>query len=279
MARFTVNSRPHIGTWSGGNAWIDTNGNGNWDPNNTDASNRDLSYAIGYTSDKDFAGNFAVPTRSTDRPATASANGFSKLSAYGLVNGTVSLAHRQRRRHARHHLHRSEPTSTASPSPATGTRPARPPPATTKSACTPAPTGTCSRAACTATAWAARSPVPVWQRGLPDRGRLRRRGHVDLATYDINTETFYFQLWDAGDQDWDIDSTINVGGDGIQLGANTRPVAADMDQDGITDIGLYTPVGTGGTSGSSSDWYFWLSNDPATNTRARLDPDADHRTR
>ena len=62
VARFTVNSRPDIGTWSGGSVYIDSNGNDIWDPNNTDASNRDLTYTIGYTSDKDFAGNFAVPT-------------------------------------------------------------------------------------------------------------------------------------------------------------------------------------------------------------------------
>ena len=39
-----------------------------------------------------------------------------------------------------------------------------------------------------------------------------------------------------------------------------------MDQDGITDIGLYVPQTTTGTTGTLSDWYFWLSNDPATDT-------------
>ena len=66
VARFTVNSRPHIGTTSGGNAWVDTNGNFIWDPNNTDASNRDATYAIGYASDKVFAGDFAVPATAAD---------------------------------------------------------------------------------------------------------------------------------------------------------------------------------------------------------------------
>ena len=49
-------------------------------------------YAIGYTSDKDFAGNFAVPTSLNGPAATAAANGFSKLSAYGFINSAVNIA-------------------------------------------------------------------------------------------------------------------------------------------------------------------------------------------
>ena len=47
VARFTVDSRPEIGTWSGGNEYIDTNGNFIFDPTNTDATNRDLVYTPG----------------------------------------------------------------------------------------------------------------------------------------------------------------------------------------------------------------------------------------
>ncbi len=66
MASFTVNSRPDIGTWSGGNAWINTSGSVVWAPNNTVASDRDVTYTIGYASDKDFAGDFALPTATTE---------------------------------------------------------------------------------------------------------------------------------------------------------------------------------------------------------------------
>ena len=115
--------------------------------------------------------------------------------------------------------------------------------------------------------------VPIWHAGYPIVGDFDGSGHISLATYDINSETFYFQLWDPTTDKWGdtpaYRPTIYVGGDGIQLGATTRPVAADMDQDGITDIGLYTPEGTGGTSSSPSDWYFWTSDAFTTNTQGQ----------
>ena len=42
VARFTVDSRPEIGTWASGSVWIDTNGNFHFDPDNSDQANRDL---------------------------------------------------------------------------------------------------------------------------------------------------------------------------------------------------------------------------------------------
>ena len=63
VARFTVDSRPEIGTWSGGSVYIDTNGNFIFDPTNTDATNRDLVYTLGFTSDNMFAGTSGPPRR------------------------------------------------------------------------------------------------------------------------------------------------------------------------------------------------------------------------
>ena len=350
VGRFTVNSRPEIGTWSGGNAWIDTNGNFIWDPNNTDASNRDASYALGYASDKYFAGNFivATPTPTLNGPAvvatvnivsatevgnvvtittltphgvsagnmsivagvgvagyngdfviasvlspttftyidpnlglapssggtisSASANGFSKLAAYGLVNGqyrwlitndagapVISFTDA-------YQINGQPIAGDWNP---TGT----------------APASHDEVGLYDGTNWdlftggwygdglnGALTQVPVWHAGYPIVGDFDGSGHVSLATYDVNAETFYFQLWDSVTKTWDIHQTIHVGGDGIQLGATTRPVAADMDGDGITDIGLYTPDTTGGTSSSPSNWYFWLSNDFATNTQGQALP-------
>ena len=47
VARFTVDSRPEIGTYAASTAYIDANGNMVWDPNNTDATNRDLIFTLG----------------------------------------------------------------------------------------------------------------------------------------------------------------------------------------------------------------------------------------
>ena len=47
VARFTVDSRPEIGTWSAGSVYVDTNGNFTFDPTNADATNRDMIYNYG----------------------------------------------------------------------------------------------------------------------------------------------------------------------------------------------------------------------------------------
>ena len=41
--------------------YIDTNGNFTFDPTNTDSTNRDIIYKMGFTSDDVFAGKFGVP--------------------------------------------------------------------------------------------------------------------------------------------------------------------------------------------------------------------------
>jgi hypothetical protein len=48
---------------------------------------------------------------------------------------------------------------------------------------------------------------------------------------------------------------INFGFPGVL----ERPMAADMDRDGIDDLGLWVP----GSSGGVAEWYFLVSNDPA----------------
>ena len=80
-ARFTVDSRPELGVWANGAAFLDINGNKIWDPANTDASNRDISFVYGFTSDDLFAGNFAQ--------TGGLADGFDKLGAYGRVGTTT----------------------------------------------------------------------------------------------------------------------------------------------------------------------------------------------
>lgn len=77
--RFTIDTRPEIGVWSAGTALIDINGNLLYDPENVDATNRDINFQIGFPSDNIFAGKFGIS------PVTGFATGFDTLAAYGRV--------------------------------------------------------------------------------------------------------------------------------------------------------------------------------------------------
>ncbi|NND96237.1 MAG: calcium-binding protein, partial [Pirellulaceae bacterium] len=107
IARFTVDSRPEIATWSQGVVYADINGNMVWDPEgqDNDAVNRDFVYNFGELTDAYFTGNFAFENRNDsfsqinsgpdgilgtgdDIPGfVTSASGFDKLGAYGAFNG------------------------------------------------------------------------------------------------------------------------------------------------------------------------------------------------
>ena len=78
VARFTVDSRPEIGTDGGQRVYIDINGNFTYDPEGQgDMTNKDLVFQLGLESDAYFAGNFA--------PANAvKASGFDKLGVFGF---------------------------------------------------------------------------------------------------------------------------------------------------------------------------------------------------
>ncbi len=58
-AQFTVDSRPEIGVYLGKTVVVDMNGNGTFDPTNTDAANRDLVFDFGQINDQRFAGKFS----------------------------------------------------------------------------------------------------------------------------------------------------------------------------------------------------------------------------
>jgi hypothetical protein len=86
VARFTVDSRPEVGTVSQGLVYVDINGNFEWDPtgSDNDATNRDFVMQMGTLTDAHFAGNFA--------PAgAAAASGYDKLGVYGRFAGTYSF--------------------------------------------------------------------------------------------------------------------------------------------------------------------------------------------
>ena len=84
-ARFTVDSRPEIATATAGGVQIDVNSNGVFDPDNSDATNRDFIYQIGTDVDEYFAGNFNTAVMVMD------ATGFDKIGVYGQAAGTGTL--------------------------------------------------------------------------------------------------------------------------------------------------------------------------------------------
>ena len=81
-ARFTVDSRPEIGTATAGAVQIDANGNGVFDPANQDATNRDFIYQIGTDTDEYFSGNFNIADDVMD------SSGFDKIGVYGQTEET-----------------------------------------------------------------------------------------------------------------------------------------------------------------------------------------------
>ena len=76
--RFTIDSRPEIGTFALGTTFLDINGNFVVDSEGKDRdyTNRDIAFLFGFRDDKIFAGNFNVP-------GAGAASGYDKLGAFG----------------------------------------------------------------------------------------------------------------------------------------------------------------------------------------------------
>lgn len=105
VARFTVDSRPEIATWSQGVVYADINGNFVWDPEgqDNDFTNRDFVFNFGEITDGYFAGNFsqnALPGADgilgtaddiAISPDDATSSGFDKIGAYGAFNGVYQF--------------------------------------------------------------------------------------------------------------------------------------------------------------------------------------------
>jgi predicted outer membrane repeat protein len=92
--------------------------------------------------------------------------------------------------------------------------------------------------------------------GLPIVGDFDGNGADDLAVF--NNNQFFFDLSFNAITDTTVSSqtTLTWGFPGVL----DRPVAADMDQDGIDDIGLWVP-GDNAANPGTARWYFLVSND------------------
>ncbi len=96
--------------------------------------------------------------------------------------------------------------------------------------------------------------------GHPIVGDFDGNGEDDLGVF--NNNTFHFDT-NPGGFDGFADDTIVWGFPGVL----DRPVAADFDQDGIDDIGLWVPRNSAQSDRPLSEWYFLISGDPSVATR------------
>ena len=273
VARFTVDSRPEIGTWSGGSVYVDTNGNFRFDPQNPDFTNRDITYTLGFPSDDIFAGNFALLADDDVGPPSdpvVRADGFDKLAAYGqndvgeyrwlvdVDNDGVP------------DVNSIEPTwFDGLGAPVAGNFDVGP--------YNPAGVGLLNDddpsllngdevGLFTGTSWlldtdrdflvSDETPIVSDLRGYPIVGDFDGDGFDDLATF--LKGIFYFDLAADG-LGGAIDAEIAFSFLAFS-GVRERPVAADMNRDGIDDLGLWVPDRSGATPEEGAEWYFLISD-------------------
>ena len=263
VARFTVDSRPEIGVWSAGSVYVDTNGNFHFDPNNLDHTNRDLTYMLGFTTDDVFAGKFYLG---------GPADGFDRLGAYGRVNIGGVMTYRWLITD-----NAGVPTVFVQTAQLNGLPVAGnfgPGAGDEVGVFVSSPTtagGTWyldANGDFNVTPGAPdRVIVAPEMKGFPVVGDFDGDGHDDLAVYNEQTGEFRFRLTNGVAYNWGagaVQAVLNVGtlitGPVGFPGTRERPVAADMDMDGIDDIGLWVPDRAGVNPERVGEWYFLISN-------------------
>ena len=261
VGRFTVDTRPEIGVWAGGIAQIDINGNLSFDPENVDATNRDINFQIGFASDNIFAGQFGL------NPVTELASGFDTLAAYGRVGNQWRW------------LIDTNHDGTITPGvdiitddvlgingvPVAGNFDGN------------AANGD-EIGVFNGTTWFLDSnrnfvidpgdtTVAANYLGFPIVGDFNGDGVDDLGAYSAVTNQFGGNLVSI---DTDLDGAFDVqfrvgtaGGNanGFNLfpGVRERAVAADFDADGIDDVGFWVPDGTTISPSEQGEWFFLVS--------------------
>ncbi len=270
IARFTVDSRPEVAVWAAGSAWVDTNGNNQFDQNNLDFTNRDITYVLGLTSDDLFAGNFAA---NVDDPLTPDderiADGFDKLAAYGRYNGTFRFLI-DTDNDGVPNIEASQGAAGVNGLPVAGRFDGN------------AANGD-EVAVFNGARWHIDTdhdfsvvdaggsvtinwPVP----GYPIVGDFDGDGLDDLATW--TDDVFSFDLSSLGAATGPLPGNARVNGTIDKsfkfgfIGPGERPVAADMNQDNIEDVGLFVPARDGVPPTEGAEWYFLISGMVANNT-------------
>ncbi len=278
-ARFTVDSRPELGDFAAARVYVDINGNSIYDPQNLDFVNRDLTFTMQLdptlinraqlgVHDSVFAGNFAG--------VRGTADGFSKLGLYGTDptgigfrwlldtddNGTADTLILQP-----FGFTMFDQNGAAVKFNGTGI----------------AFAGNFDGIAANGDELglfdgthffldtnhsfsidAGDEVITTALRGFPIVGDFNGDGTIDLATWQTDVFQFNFGIGGTGGNSGipamysgAKDATINWGFPGV----GEVPLAADMDQDGITDIGLWVPGHSGTVSQDAAETFFLISHD------------------
>ena len=271
-ARFTVDSRPEVGVYHSGSVWVDINGNSIYDPDNLDYTNRDITYVLGVTTDDLFAGNFSGPGpdgiygTNDDNVVPAGdaiADGFDKLAAYGRMVGGNYHWQIDTDNDGVPNIDQIDSTG-INGLPVAGNFDGI------------AANGDEVGLLAGSTWWfdtnhdyvVDTSLATSQLAGLPVVGDFDGDGQDDLGTWKDDQFSFLLTNGPAAADDWPSTNwstgaahrTIGFG----FIGVRETPVAADMDEDGIDDIGLWVPDRAGVNPDGAGEWYFLVSNDSDT---------------
>ncbi len=244
IARFTVDSRPEVATWSQGLVYADINGNFVWDPEgqDNDATNRDFVYNFGNITDAYFVGNFADV-------GAASASGFDKVGSYGAWNGVYQFFLDTDDDGVQDFVSNMPAAYQVNGIPVAGDFNAAHP-------------GD-EIGLFDGQNWYldvnGNNRIDVGEkfattlRGLPVVGDFNGDGADDLATYNNDTGVFQFDL---NRDHTTINDTLTYGFSGF----NERPVAGDFNLDGADDIAMWVPGREGQLPKEAGEFHFLISD-------------------
>jgi hypothetical protein len=250
VTRFTIDSRPELGAWAGGSVYIDLNGNFRFDPDNVDPANRDVAHTLGFATDHVFAGKFVIG-------AGGMASGFDGLASFGRAGGVSRW--------------QIDTTGDGVPDIVTAE------PAGFNPSGHPVAGNFDGNAAngdevglFTGTRWffdtnhdfLLDTSIATGISGLPFVGDFNGDGTDDLGTYSIAANRFFLSITPGGGlPNAALTTSFRIQFNTPFIGGRERPVAADMNNDGADDIGLWVPDRRGITPRGTAEWYILLSRD------------------
>jgi hypothetical protein len=273
VARFTVDSRPEVVTYAAGSVWADTNGNTSFDPDNVDHTNRDLVYRFGHTSDDLLLGNFVAGARE-------GADGFDKLAAYGREGGQFRWLVDTDNDGVPNDLNGSGAPDIVDPMQLNGLPVAGNFDGDKDKSddvngdevglYVAEPSGGSIWYFDTNHTYTVNqtSRLESDLHGQPFVGDFNGDHFDDLGSWENGV--FQIDLYNKSQGGWDGKADWEVSFDFI--GVREQPVVADFDQDGIDDLGLWTPDRSGVLPEEGSEWYFIVSHGSSLYDRININP-------